>query len=230
MTYADAIRREADAFVRAAARGLAAPAPSCPGWTVGDLTYHLGSVHRFHAAHVVRGVTTRPEQLDLPDPEDAELIAWFEGGVDALLAALARTDPGSPAWNFSPAAPKVAAFWPRRMALETAVHRWDAQSAHGSPEPIEASLAADGIDEVLTVHLPADLADEPAQAGGVITVRCPEAAWTVRLDGDRIGPSSETPDAALEGAASDVLLALWGRVPLSALGAESPLAAALRTS
>ena len=54
MTY-DAIptiRREADAFLVAARMGLEPQVPGCPDWTVGDLTYHLGCVHRFHAAHV----------------------------------------------------------------------------------------------------------------------------------------------------------------------------------
>lgn len=228
--YLAAIRREADALREAAARGLEAPVPGCPGWTVGDLVFHVGSVHRFHAAHVVRGATTRPERLDIADPDDADLLDWFDSGVAALLGVLRETDPAAPAWNFSPDAPKTAAFWPRRMALETAVHRWDAQSAHGVPEPLGPALAVDGIDEVLTVHLPADLPDEPVDQRGVVRVSCPEASWTVRIDRDRITPTSETPDAALEGAASDVLLALWGRVPLSVLGAESPLAAALRTS
>src|ERR671938_68607 len=63
------------------------------------------------------------------------------GQVDAL-------DPGLPAWNPAPQAKRVE-YWYRRMAHETALHRWDAQMAVGLGEPIEAKLAADGVTEVL---------------------------------------------------------------------------------
>ena len=36
--------------------------PSCPGWTVADLTHHLTGIYRFVTAHIVRGVTTPPER------------------------------------------------------------------------------------------------------------------------------------------------------------------------
>jgi len=56
-----------------------------------------------------------------------------------------------------------------------------------------------------------------------------------QLGEDFAVPTEKTPDAVLEGTASGVFLALWGRVPLSSLtisgsseGAET-LVAALRT-
>ena len=33
----------------------------------------------------------------------------------------------------------------RRMAQETAIHRWDAESAAGTVTPVESTLASDGI-------------------------------------------------------------------------------------
>ena len=50
-----------------------------------------------------------------------------------LVATLDAVDPELPAWNFAPQA-KKAAFWHRRMAHETAIHRWDAQMAGGLAE------------------------------------------------------------------------------------------------
>ena len=39
------------------------------------------------------------------------------------------------------------------MALEAAVHRYDAELAHRDPTPVADDLAVDGIDEVLRVML-----------------------------------------------------------------------------
>src|SRR5436305_715070 len=76
--------------------------------------------------------------------------------------ALETVDPRAPAWNWS-LAPKAAGFWHRRMAQETAVHRWDAESAYGNALPVERLLAVDGIDEALRVFLPAGRAEEPVE-------------------------------------------------------------------
>lgn len=219
MTY-DAlatIRREADGFLAAARLGLEPQVPGCPGWTVGDLTFHLGSVHRFHAGHVGRGVTTLPERPEVVDPADDELLPWFEAGVTELLAALSSVEPDLPAWNWAPHTPQVAAFWPRRMALETAVHRWDAESAHGVQRGFDTALAVDGVDEVLTVMGPAEAsADLPT---GTVVVRATDAdaAWGVRMSPGRFEVLDELPaepDAEVEGPAGSLLLVVWGRIPL----------------
>ena len=52
------------------------------------------------------------------------------------------------------AGPSPLAFWARRQAHETAVHRYDAQSAApgGPPAPAGAfdpAFAADGVDELI---------------------------------------------------------------------------------
>lgn len=222
MTYdaLEAIRRESDAFLVAARLGLEPQVPGCPGWTVGDLTFHLGSVHRFHAGHVGRGVTTLPERPEVVDPSDDELLAWFEEGVTQLLAALSAVEPDLPAWNWAPHTPQVAAFWPRRMALETAVHRWDAESAHGVQRGFDTALAADGVDEVLTVMGPAEAS--PALPTGTVVVRATDTgrAWSVRMAPGRFEVLDELPaepDAEVEGSAPDLLLAVWGRIPLDEL-------------
>jgi len=216
------IRGEADAFLLAARRGLTPDVPSCPGWTVRDLTIHLGFVHRFHTAHVGRGVTTPPPQPDRPEPpEDPDrLLAWFSDGVDDLLVALRRVDPDLPAWNWAPHTPQVASFWPRRMALETAVHRWDAESAHGEAVGFELAVAVDGIDEMLTVMGPVD--PEPDLPSGTLVVRATddEAAWAVRMGPGAFEVLDRVPadaDATLAGTASALLLGLWGRVPVDQL-------------
>ena len=108
------------------------------------------------------------------------------------------------------------------MALESAVHRYDAELAVGSPAPIERELAVDGIDEWIAVHLATDVPEAPdATLGGVLCLACADdaAAWTVEVAGGRLrwregrGPA----DAVLVGSASDLYLYCWNRRPLEAL-------------
>ena len=40
------------------------------------------------------------------------------------------------------------------MTHESAVHRYDAQRAHGLAQPIDADLACDGMDELVDLLLP----------------------------------------------------------------------------
>jgi len=62
---------------------------------VGELTQHLGSVHRFHTRHVTRGVTDRPEPFAAQLPPDADLLDWFDTGRRAARRA-ARRGPRQP--------------------------------------------------------------------------------------------------------------------------------------
>ncbi|MGH2702312.1 MAG: SCP2 sterol-binding domain-containing protein, partial [Actinomycetota bacterium] len=99
---------------------------------------------------------------------------------------------------------------------ETAVHRWDAQQATGNEKPIETELAADGIDEILYVFLPAKL-DRHKGSGETVHIHCTDVAgeWMVRLNdgGFEVTSGHGKGDAALRGPASDLLLTLWGRIP-----------------
>ena len=65
------------------------------------------------------------------------------------MGALAAADPTAPVWTWVP--DQRAAFWFRRQAQEVAVHRWDAEGAAGTPNVIESTLAADGVDEWLAM-------------------------------------------------------------------------------
>ena len=212
-----ALRRDGDALLHAAGRDLSASVPSCPGWSTLDLLEHLGRVYRF-AARQVRSEEPLP-------PDDTELApqavpAATADALAELLLVLNETDPQAPAWNWDRDAPAVAAYWPRRMAVETAVHRWDAESATGTPAPIDAGLACDGVDEFLTRFLPRRRGRSKDGTVGTVHLHATDAPqrepseWTVDL-----GPAGATgiryvhqkADAALRGPAADLLLALWGR-------------------
>ncbi len=192
-----------------------------------DLVGHLGAVYRRQRAHVVRGVTSKPEEpWPAPPAGDEILLGWWDEGYAALVSTLEQLEPDSPAWN-PMVQPLKAIFWHRRMAHETAIHRWDAQVSVGLPEPLETELAVDGVDEVLDSWLPARRANTPTDHTGVVRLEASdaEARWAVRIRANGVtlldtdSWFSDEPDAqaAAIGTASDLHLALMGRVPLTVL-------------
>lgn len=175
-----------------------APVPDCPDWALRDLVLHLGGVHRWATSTVRTGVKQpQPEQ----QVADDGLRSWFLEGARALQDELAG-DPDRPAWTFT--GPGTVQFWRRRQALETAVHRVDADRCAGKERPIPDDLAEDGIAEVVEVLHPRQvhLGRTPAPAGSARLVSTSGGSW---LLGD--GPTCAT----LTGSPSDLLLLLWRR-------------------
>jgi uncharacterized protein (TIGR03083 family) len=230
-----ALRADGPAFRSAvAAAALDAPVPSCPDWTVLDLVHHLAAVYEWVHGHVARGVTSPPEPR-WPDrtgrPAGPAALTWWDDEFAQLMARLDGLDPELPAWNWAPQA-KKAWFWHRRMAHETAVHRWDAQMASGLAEPVEAKLAVDGVSEVLDSWLPAGRRRGPTDRVGVVQLTAVDAGqeWTVRLRGDGgvalldtrtlLDDDSRGVRAVATGNASDLVLSLWGRVRFDVLHAS----------
>ncbi|MBO0814565.1 MAG: maleylpyruvate isomerase N-terminal domain-containing protein, partial [Actinobacteria bacterium] len=131
--YVGALRRQGELLAGAAQRaGLTAVVPSCPGWAVRDLLKHTGYVHRWATGFVAEGLT-RPggsseKEILSQGPADAELLGWFCEGHAALVRALNAAAPDLNCWAFL-AAPSPLAFWARRQAHETAIHRVDAERA-----------------------------------------------------------------------------------------------------
>jgi uncharacterized protein (TIGR03083 family) len=215
--YLDALATESAAFADAVAScPLSAPVPSCPDWTVEDLVFHLGAVHRFWGEVVSRRLTSPGEVEEPPRPGPDQIVAWAGEQAAGLRAVLEEADPATPVWTWAPQ--QDVAFVVRRMAHETAVHRWDAQRAGGTPMPIDPELASDGIDEFLTVMLthPRFAA---SSIGGSVHVHATDTPgeWLVKpADDGSIAVTAEHAkgDAAVRGPASDLLLALWRRVGL----------------
>jgi uncharacterized protein (TIGR03083 family) len=219
--YLAHLRADGDALADAAETAMDRPVPSCPGWAGRDIVAHTGRVHRLIGDRVRRGSTSQEDVEQPVIPEGDAVLAWYREGLDELLATLAAADPGKPVWNWSSIWPDTAAFWPRRMAHETSVHRVDAQQAAGSSAPIDTVLAADGVDEFLMVHFAED-AGELTGAGETVLLRTTDApgVWTVTAgEGGATITAGASDDAAatIEGGASDLVLALWRRVPLDAL-------------
>jgi uncharacterized protein (TIGR03083 family) len=201
------------AALTARATSLDTVVPSCPEWKLRDLLHHLGSHHRWVAANMdvpPDGEMFRPREQ--PPDDDAELAPWIEAGAEALAAKLAATDPTTPCWTWVPFDHSVA-FWARRTALETAMHRWDAQNAAGTADPVNGELAVDGIDEYLEL-LPVFPGRTFPDAGSLhLHSTDAPGEWLVRFDPEGMHVSREHAkgDVAVRGPASDLLLVVYGR-------------------
>jgi uncharacterized protein (TIGR03083 family) len=237
------LRPEVAAFRDTAAEAIEAdpmiPVPSCPGWSILDLVQHLAYVYDRCMSHVSRGVTSDPGLAPLSDgmPLSHQVgadiaVSFFDERAQKLLRTLDALDPDMPAWNWAPQVKKVS-FWHRRMALETAVHRWDAQMALARAEPIEDKLASDGVSEVVDTWLLAGGSRRkgPLDRFGVVHLAAADAAdeWFLRLRGPGIALldtdtllDNDDPNARAfaAGPASDILLALYGRIGFDVLDVE----------
>jgi uncharacterized protein (TIGR03083 family) len=214
--HLEQLQAEGTALAASARRSdLDAPVSHLPDWNVRDVVTHVGGVHRW-AAQIVAEASPDSGN-DAGDavgtgPPDDELIDWFVDGHAALVSALRAAPADLECFTFLPAL-SCLAFWARRQALETAVHRADVDSASGPIAPFDHSLALDGIEEILIGFGGRPRVLEP----GVIRIE-PEGGTTWRLalgaEGLTAVPSTDptTPaDATVAGSASDVYLWLWNR-------------------
>ncbi|MFF0474639.1 maleylpyruvate isomerase N-terminal domain-containing protein [Streptomyces sp. NPDC004284] len=200
----------------------ATPVPTCPGWTLADLTRHLGAVHHW-AEHLVRTraavrVHVRDVPLDLPaDP--AAYADWLTAGAESALTALSTADPDLPLW--SPGADPHVRYHPRRLLSEAVVHLADAELALGGDAgAIDPRTAADAIDHFLTDAPYVPWIAEPlahlGRDGAVLrlTARDTGAAWTLVLGGGGFvwsrGSGAE-PTAGVAADAGELLLLLHRR-------------------
>ena len=219
--YLESIISDSAAVAAALDADTQAQVTSCPGWDVQALAAHLGRVHRFWTAQVQSKLSTGGRVAIDDQPTDGD-SAWFIEGASELVEALEATEPDTPCWNWS-GRNQTARWAIRRMAQETAVHRWDAQSAGVEPDPIDVEIAIDGIDEVFDMFMPAalefdEVKKDDADLGGTIHLHAtdsPHGEWLVQLSKGEllVGHDHAKGDVAARGTASDLLLFLWGRVP-----------------
>ena len=213
-----ALERDGRAFADSCtAAGLNAPIVACPGWNVADLVWHLGEVHHFWRS-IVGGLMQSPNgYADPKRPADDQLVDWYGAGFTETVQVLTDVDPASPVWTWSD--DHTAGFVVRRMAHETAVHRWDADQAAQRTMPVEATLAGDGIDEFLQHFLNGGGGGVKPVAGSV-HLHCGDVPgeWTVRTGNDgqvQVTREHAKGDCAIRGTASDILMTLWRRQPVS---------------
>ncbi|WP_327596011.1 maleylpyruvate isomerase family mycothiol-dependent enzyme [Streptomyces chartreusis] len=214
--------------------GTDAKVPTCPQWQVRDLVRHTGTVHRWAAAFVTEGYTSYQPDGGLPDLDGAELLTWFREGHCHLVDTLADAPADVECWHFLPA-PSPLAFWARRQAHETTIHRFDAQSAlGGTPDEIGTGFAADGVDELLRGFHARSKSRVRSPEPRVLRVRATDtddAVWTVRLSQEP--PVTELGDTApadceISGPADLLYLSLWNRLPFPQVSGDASIGALWR--
>ena len=221
--HIDALRRHGDLLADAAERaGLDAPVPTCPAWQVKDLLRHTGYVHRWAARHI----TECPQAMleGLPEEEilrsgaaDPELLAWFRAGCASLAEILTEADPALVCATFMDA-PSPLAFWARRQAHETAIHRADAEIASGVRPAYPPDFAADGVDELIMGFSQRRKYRPSAENGGSLQVQATDTghSWHVGNEGGRVRARRDASPApasgsVVSGPASGLYLFLWNR-------------------
>ncbi|WP_369244632.1 maleylpyruvate isomerase family mycothiol-dependent enzyme [Streptomyces sp. R41] len=228
--FVETLDREGRLLAAAAEEaGVDAKVATCPGWQVRDLVRHTGMVHRWATAFVAEGYTSYHPDGGVPDLDGGELTAWFREGHRRLVDTLAGASPGVDCWSFLPA-PSPLAFWARRQAHETTVHRVDAESAlGGEPTAVATDFAVDGIDELLHGFHARSRSRVRTEAPRVLRVRATdtEAVWTVRLSTQPPASDREErgdADCELAGPAARIYLALWNRLPFPGVTGDASLA------
>ncbi len=222
-TYLDHLRTDIDRILLTPTESLDARVAACPGWSVGDLVGHTSGVFAFATAQL--RAEPGSDLVSFDPPPDGAPLSVFADGAAALLAALDDTDPTEHRPNW--ARHDTAAFWFRRMAQEAAMHRWDVQAAASDgPEPIETTLAIDGIDELADVFLIAAKRRGIIGDGETVHLHATDdgiadgddgvGEWMFTFGADRVDVTHEhgKGDMAVRGRASDLLLFVWNRRPI----------------
>jgi uncharacterized protein (TIGR03083 family) len=195
------------------------PVPTCPEWDVGDLVTHTGQVHRWATAYVAgrRTSAMSPDEEEVawgPEPSDDHLVEWFVEGHADLVEALTDAPDDLECWTFLPA-PSRRAFWARRQAHETAIHRVDAESAVGAITPVAAAFAADGIDELLYGFFARPRRNPRVDTDCTLMLRATDTneTWFVRMGPSGYLATGEAGDAdcTVSGSANELYLLLWNR-------------------
>ena len=161
-------------------------------WTVRTVARHVARAHHL-VAGIIHGRPTADfglvDSIELPPKDDPGFPAWFEAGTGALCDALRSTDLDEPCWTSVPDG-RVVRFWLTRMTAETLVHRWDAEVGAGlAPEPFDAAVAADGVEEYVALVMPC-AAQAARCTGRAVPCRSPAPMPTGR------GTSSSPPTVA----------------------------------
>jgi len=222
---AEALVAEAEEFGMAI-EGAAPDArvPSCPEWTLRDLTCHVGLAYHKSAAIIASRPTGYVpfEAVTVDDPPGFDgLGGWLVDGAERLVETVADIGPETLTSTWTP--DRRAGFWTRRLTHETVVPRADAALATGAPYDVDADLAADGISEGLDLVAVFSRIEHPAMdrtslrgSGETLLFRAtgPDLGWLARRtpSGVEVSQSRGDADVVVEGRVADLLLVLTGRI------------------
>lgn len=223
--------------------------PTCPDWDAADLLWHLVGVQWFWGSlaggNHVDPAAARDDRPPRPEAFD-ELVALQRRATARLAAALRGGADDDPLWTwFRPE--QTRGFARRRQAHEVLIHALDAEAVAGADHlPLDPALAADGVDEAVSVIFSAESPDsEVTTEGGPVALVAADvgASWLVQPASSRLEEHDEpvlvvlpggsaTPMAEVVADAATLDRWVWNRVPDAAVvRAGDPAAlAALRTA
>ncbi len=195
--------------------------PTCPGWTVADLTGHVGTVYLHKTAAMRDGA--EPEVWPPAGIADEDAFALLDRAYAGLVDEFASRKPSDMAGTwYKP--DQTVGFWMRRMAQETVIHRIDAELGTGQPvAPVPADLAVDGVDELLEVFLAYSVAEWGSSFTEVLAgsqgwtygFRTDDASWLVRSAPGRMtveaGAGAGPTDVTIAGPPTALLRWVWNR-------------------
>ena len=192
-------------------------------WTVRSVARHVAGSH--HAVAVIladRPTADFEQAAAMPriETSDPDFPDWFGANTERLLHACRTVPPAAACWAPHALLAGTAAYWTRRIAYDTLVHRWDAEAGAGiAGAAMAPEVAADAVAELLDVGLPVTRAVTHAPAGPGIRLECADGhhAWHLDLSAvGRLTVHAEPIDVAvtLRGTAEALLLWLWGRIGL----------------
>lgn len=209
-TLLTAVEHEGRALLAAAERDPSARIEHCPDWDASGLVDHIAGVWSFMAAQIE---AASPDKPTGPDPDDPSTAS---DRLSRLVALLASVEPATPCWNWCPKEGRTASWMVRRMAHENNIHRWDAENAVGDPDPLDADLAHDGVNEILDVswrHLPSGPVGDYPSSTLHLHRTDGDGEWLLSSAGGQlvVGHEHAKGDAAARGTASDLNLLVWGR-------------------
>jgi uncharacterized protein (TIGR03083 family) len=199
--------------------GLDAVVPTCPGWVLRDLAVHTAMAHRWAAAVIERRAQHRDDVTPADAlgvvPADAQFAEWLTAGQAQLADVIAATPPDADYGRIMRNATSSVAFWARRQAHETAVHRADADLADGvEPTAVPPEFAVDGVGELVLGFAPRYRPGPITPATIRFTATDVDHSWTVSLGEGTIrsatGSDGEA-DLRVEATASDLYFILWNR-------------------
>ncbi|MEO3810268.1 maleylpyruvate isomerase family mycothiol-dependent enzyme [Sphaerisporangium sp. B11E5] len=209
------------------AADLAAPVPTCPGWTVADLAQHVAYVYLNKAECIRLGAF--PDRWP-PETIHPGSVALLDEMYGTLTDGFAEHSPEDHAATWHEPDQTVR-FWIRRMTQETVIHRVDAELAAGvAVSPVAADLAFDGVDEMLKLFMGygstiwrddyGTLLDAPDER--VVTVSTGHHAWSVLPTPKGVEVRDATTgfdgEALVSGDPQPLLLWLWNRGGGDAVG------------
>jgi uncharacterized protein (TIGR03083 family) len=214
---------DARSLLAAAQTGWGRTVPHCPEWDAADLVGHMGGILMWMAAVVTSRERVSRRTLDPAPGDPSELPRWYLANLDLTLDVLGSADPDSGTWTFSSTGDRRVAWWNRRLAVEVAIHRWDAEHAVAAdggppPNPLDGDVAAAGIKEFVIEFLPGLLAQEATgKLGGTLHLHATDGPteWWIDLDAaGKAVPGHAKADTAIRGTRSDLLLWLTNRSSL----------------